>query len=56
MDEDPCVKPETTKTPEENTGGNLFDTGCTNFFVDTSRDVRETQAKIMGLDKNKKLL
>ena len=39
-----------------NTGSILLDTGCTNIFVDISPEVRETQAKIMGLHKNKKLL
>ena len=55
MDKDLCGKPETIKIPEDNTGSILFDIGCTNIFVDISPEVRETQAKIMGLCKNKKL-
>ena len=56
MDKDLYVKPETIKIPEDNIGSILFDNGCTNIFVDISLEVRETQAKIMGLRKSKKLL
>ena len=38
-----------------NTDSILFDIGCTNIFADISPELRETQAKIMGLRKNKKL-
>ena len=52
MDKDLCVKPETIKIPEDNTGSILLDIACTNVFVDLSLEVRETQAKIMRLYKN----
>ena len=39
-----------------NTGSILVDIGRTNVFVDIAPEWRETQAKIMGLRKNKKLL
>ena len=52
MDKDLRVKPKTIKIPEDNTGSIFFDNGCTHVFVDISPEVRETQAKRMGLHKN----
>ena len=40
------VGQESIKILEENTGSNLFDLGCGNFFLDTSPEARETKAKI----------
>ena len=40
------VRPETIKSPEENTGNNFFDISHSNFFLDTSPETKETKAKI----------
>ena len=40
------VRPETIKILEENKGSNLFDIGCSSFFLDMSLEARETKAKI----------
>ena len=34
----------------ENTGSNLFDLGCSNFFLDTSPKAREARAKMSHWD------
>ena len=39
------VRPEAIKILEENTGCNLFDISCSNFFLDTSPEARETIQK-----------
>ena len=39
------VRPESTKL-EENTGSAVFDTGCSNIFLDVSPQAREAKAKI----------
>ena len=44
--EDLNVRPETIKILKENRGGNFFDIGHSNFFLDMSPEVRETKAKI----------
>ena len=52
------VRPETINMLEENTGSNLFNTDCSNFFLDMSPEVRETKSKnkLLGLLQNKKHL
>ena len=40
------VRPETIKSPEENTGNNFFDISHSNFFLDMSPEARETKAKV----------
>ena len=44
------VRQETIKILEENTGSNLFDTGCCNSFQDKSPKARETKAKMTYWD------
>jgi len=43
---DLSVIQETMKVLEENTGSNLFDNSCSNFFLDMFPEARETEAKI----------
>ena len=40
------VGQESIKILEENTGSNLFDLSCSNFFLDTSPKAREARAKM----------
>ena len=40
------VRPETIKILEENTGCNLFDINCSNFFLNLSLEARGKKAKI----------
>ena len=40
------VRQESITILQENTGSNLFDLGCSNFFLDTSPKSRETKAKM----------
>ena len=40
------VRQESTKILEENTGSNLSDLGCSNFFFDTPSKARDTKAKV----------
>ena len=46
MNERLNVKQEAIKILEENTGSNLFNLRCNNFFHDTSLKARETKAKM----------
>ena len=39
------VRPETIKTPEENTGRSLFDKNCNNIFLELSSRVIEIKIK-----------
>ena len=39
------VKPETIKLVEENIGRTLFDTNCSNIFLDLSPKTKEIKAK-----------
>ena len=43
---DLSVRQEVIKILEEKAGKNLFDLGCSNFLLNTSREARETQAKM----------
>ena len=40
------MRPETTKILQENTGCNLLDISCGNFFLDMSPQAKETKVKI----------
>ena len=40
------VRQEGIKILEEKTGNNLFDLGCSNFFLDVCLEARETKAKM----------
>ena len=40
------MRPETIKILEENTGSNVFDRDCGNFFLALSPETRKTKAKI----------
>ena len=40
------VRQETIKILEENTGRNFFDFGCSNIFLYTSPEARETKAEM----------
>ena len=44
------VRPETIRTLRENTGSNIFDTGCTNVFLDRFPETTETKIKINHWD------
>ena len=44
---------EIIKILEEDTGSDLFDMGCSNFFVDISPEARETKTKINYWDYSK---
>jgi len=45
MGERPNVRQESIKILGENTGSNLFDLSCSNFFLHTSPKAREAKAK-----------
>ena len=47
------VRQEIIKILEENTGRNFFDLSCSNFFLDTSLEARETKVKMNYWDFNK---
>ena len=40
------VRQESIKILEENIGSNLFNLGCSNFFLETSPKAREARAKM----------
>ena len=44
------MRSETIKILEANTGSNLFDIGCSNFFLELSPEAKETKAKISYWD------
>ena len=46
MDERPKCESWTIKILKENTGNNLFDVGCRDFFEDMSPEAKDTKAKI----------
>ena len=52
------VKQETITILEESTGCNLFDLGCSNFFLDMPSEAKETKEKMnyLVLHQDKKLL
>ena len=50
------VRQDSIKILEENTGNTLFELGHGNFLQETSMKARETKAKLLGLNQDKKLL
>ena len=53
---DLIVRLESIKILEENTGNTFLELGHSNFLQHTSRKARETKAKLLGLNQDKKLL